>query len=87
MDTAWVDTKSKMLYYRTNYTAQLQNFLETKMGGTNLVCAVFFDKKRIRIDKKLQRIQRYQKRNAIKKLDVLPADVFHFQVEKWTDSE
>lgn len=87
VDSAWVDTKAKTLYYRTNYTVQLQSFLETKMGGSNLVCAVFFDKKKPKMDKKLQRIHRYQKRNAIKKLDVIPADVFRFQTEKWSENE
>ena len=85
MDSTWVDSKNKTLYYRTNYTAQLQGFLEGKMNATNMVCAVFFDKKKARIEKKLQRINRFQPVNAVQKLDAIPSDIFRFQTENWTE--
>lgn len=87
MDSTWVDSKAKTLYYRVNYTIQFQSFLEGKMNCSNVVCAVMFDKKRARLEKKLQRIHRHQQKNGVQKFDVIPSATFQFQTENWSDHE
>lgn len=61
VDSAWIDTKTKFLMSRENYSAQLSNYLE-KLGEKNMVCVASFAKNEKKAKKKLQKmVARYSK--------------------------
>lgn len=43
VDSAWIDSKTKFLMSRENYSAQLSSYLE-KLGEKNMVCVASFAK-------------------------------------------
>lgn len=67
LDSAWVDTKSKFLLSRENYSSQLSNYL-LGMGLQNKVCLVTFDKDQKKVEKKLAKmVAHYSKAPKVKK--------------------
>ncbi len=67
LDSAWIDTKSKFLLSRENYSSQLGNYLAGK-GLQNKVCVVSFDTKEKNAEKKLNKmVARYSKAPETKK--------------------
>lgn len=67
VDSAWVDSKTKFLMSRDNYSAQLSNYLE-KQGLKNRVCVSAFAKNEKKARKKLQKmVSRYSKAPKRKK--------------------
>ena len=61
VDSAWIDSKTKFLMSRENYSAQLSSYLE-KLGEKNMVCVASFAKKEKKARKKLQKmVARYSK--------------------------
>lgn len=61
VDSAWIDSKTKFLMSRENYSAQLSSYLE-KLGEKNMVCVASFAKNEKKARKKLQKmVARYSK--------------------------
>ena len=61
VDSAWIDSKTKILMGRENYSAQLSDYLE-KLGEKNMVCVASFAKNEKKAKKKLQKmVARYSK--------------------------
>lgn len=52
VDSAWVDSKTKFLYSRDNYSYQLRDYLKAK-GFNHPTCITMYSQKRKDIDKKL----------------------------------
>lgn len=55
---AWIDTKTKFLLGRDNYSYQLKEYFTTKQGSPNRVCMVFFDKKRKAAEKQFVKLRK-----------------------------
>lgn len=67
IDSAWIDSKTKFLMSRENYSAQLAGYLESQ-GLKNQVCVTSFAKKENKAKKKLQKmVKRYTKQPKRKK--------------------
>lgn len=61
VDSAWIDSKTKFLMSRENYSAQLSDYLK-KLGEKNMVCVASFAKNEKKAKKKLQKmVARYSK--------------------------
>lgn len=78
LDSAKVDGKG-FLVGRSQYSVQLKEYLETKEGGKNRTCFMFFNVKKNKLQKELQKLkEKYNKgKNMILK-DVNP----EFKFEK-----
>lgn len=46
VDSAWIDTKSKFLLGRENYSYQLKNYLANKLNQKNRTCLVMYGRSR-----------------------------------------
>ena len=55
VDSAWIDSKTKFLMSRENYSAQLSDYLK-KLGEKNMVCVASFAKNEKKAKKKLQKM-------------------------------
>lgn len=62
LDSAWVDSKTKLLYSRNSYSYQMREYLQQVEGVKNPVCSIIFAFKRKDLEKKMQKMKtRYQK--------------------------
>ena len=57
VDNAWMDTKSKFLLGRDNYSFQLRDYLEQQQQLPNRTCIVIFGEKREKVEKKLLKLR------------------------------
>lgn len=57
VDNAWMDTKSKFLLGRDNYTYQLREYLTEQQQLPNRTCIVIFGEKRDQVEKKLLKLR------------------------------
>lgn len=78
LDSALVDGKG-FLVGRSQYSVQLKDYLETKEGGKNRTCFMFFNVKKNKLQKELQKLkEKYNKGKNMVLKDVTP----EFKFEK-----
>ena len=78
LDSALVDGKG-FLVGRSQYSVQLKDYLETKEGGKNRTCFMFFNLKKNKLQKELQKLkEKYNKGKNMVLKDVNP----EFKFEK-----
>ena len=78
LDSAQVDGKG-FLVGRSQYSVQLKDYLETKEGGKNRTCFMFFNVKKNKLQKELQKLkEKYNKGKNMVLKDVNP----EFKFEK-----
>lgn len=78
VDSAVVDNKG-FLVGRSQYSLQLKDYLETKEGGKNRTCFMFFNVKKNKLQKELSKIQeKYKKGGSLVLKSVNP----EFKFEK-----
>lgn len=78
LDSAQVDGKG-FLVGRSQYSVQLKDYLETKEGGKNRTCFMFFNVKKNKLQKELQKLkEKYNKGKNMVLKDVTP----EFKFEK-----
>ena len=63
VEGAWIDTKTKFLLGRENYSHQLKEYLADKLQQPERVCMVFFAKKK----KKAEKLYLKMKRKYVEK--------------------
>lgn len=63
LDSAMVDSKG-FLVGRSQYSVQLKDYLETKEGGKNRTCFMFFNVKKNKLEKEISKLrEKYKKGN------------------------
>lgn len=77
MDTCWVDSKTKFLYNRENYSYQLQNHLK-ETGVANPTCVTTFSLKRKDIEKKYIAIKKKYGQKEGYNLKYVTPDTFKY---------
>lgn len=78
LDSAQMDGKG-FLVGRSQYSVQLKDYLETKEGGKNRTCFMFFNLKKNKLQKELQKLkEKYNKGKNMVLKDVNP----EFKFEK-----
>lgn len=78
LDSAQVDGKG-FLVGRSQYSVQLKDYIETKEGGKNRTCFMFFNLKKNKLQKELQKLkEKYNKGKNMVLKDVNP----EFKFEK-----
>lgn len=70
---------------RSLYSLQLNNYVVGQLQRENMTCAVFFDKKKTRLEKKYQKIRKKYRTGSDFVLQSLGVDAFRFQTEEWVD--
>lgn len=81
LDSAWIDSKTKFLLSRENYSYQLKNYLNNKLNMAHRTCIVMFATKKKDIEKKYAKLKsKYDSTKNKNKYDirVLNADMFKF---------
>ena len=69
---------------RSLYTLQLNNYLVTYRGREHMTCAVFFNTKKSKAEKKMDKVRKkYRKGFLGTKLIELRIDEFKFKPEEW----
>lgn len=77
LDSVGIDSKTKFLYHREDYSAQLQNYLES-IGVPEATCITSFSTKSKKVNKKFMKMrQRYLKGNHYNIKNISTAD-FHY---------
>jgi hypothetical protein len=71
---AWIDSKSKFLLNRSDYSYQLKMHMTDQYQQPERVCVVFYATSKKKIEKKLKKL-----RKKYKELTPLPTE-FHFEV-------
>ena len=67
---AWIDTKTKFLLGRDNYSYQLKNYLTDKLNMPNRVCMVFFGMSKKKAEKEyLKLMKKYKKGYEVRYLN------------------
>ena len=63
LDSAMIDGKG-FLVGRSQYSVQLKDYLETKEGGKNRTCFMFFNVKKNKLEKEISKLrEKYKKGN------------------------
>lgn len=85
VETAWVHSKYGFLKYRPQYAEQLKNFIDSTTLHRDVICAIYFDKKKSTVQKLRQQVEGRKTRldQALRKQE-LPSG-FHFRSEVWDD--
>jgi len=82
IDSSFIDTKTKFLVGRNMYSLQLQEFLAKNEGCMHPVTAVFFGKKKEKMEKKMLSVRRrFERDSKIKNVS------FNFRAEKYVEEE
>ena len=58
VDSAWIDSKNNFLLSRNNYSYQLRDYIQDKLGKQHPTCIVIFDKSPKKCAKKFDSIRR-----------------------------
>lgn len=78
LDSAMVDGKG-FFVGRSQYSVQLKDYLETKQGGKNRTCFMFYNMKKSKLQKEILKLkEKYKKGNSLVFKDVNP----EFKFEK-----
>jgi len=80
VEGAWIDTKSKFLMGRDNYSYQLKEYLADKMQLPNRVCIVFFATNKAKAEKKMKKLMKMYIPNPKKKKNLKPYEVRYLNV-------
>jgi len=84
LDSAWVEKKTGFLQDRSQYSYQLRDYLADKLKQPHRTCIVFYNQKREKLQKKLQKITRLytQPKDGAQKFEVrrISATDFSFRV-------
>jgi len=70
VDSVWIDTKTKFLLGRENYSYQLRDFFTYKQNMPNRTCLVLFAMKRKDAEEKFIKLKRKYTEKAKSKYDV-----------------
>lgn len=76
------DSKTKFIMDRNLYSAQLQKHMEQEHGKTNLLTAVFYDRNKSKLEKKLLSISRKYAKTGSLRLQTIG---MHFTAEEWVE--
>lgn len=90
LDSAWIDSKTKFLMSRENYSNQMKSYLHEKLNTSFRTCIVMFSKKKKDIDKKYAKLkEKYMspKNKARFEVVFIESDEFKFQYIDLTDEE
>ncbi len=79
VDSAYVYKKNDFLADRTQYSTQLQLAVQQMTGRENMICAVFFDTKLAKLEKKYQKVRRRYIRDHAVVVQPLSTDAFRFK--------
>ncbi len=81
VDKAWIDSKSKFLLGRDNYSYQLKNYFANAKGMPDRTCIVVYSLKRKKLEEKLMKMKRKYTVKAKTPFDVryLSDDEFKFK--------
>ena len=80
VEGAWIDTKSKFLMGRDNYSYQLKEYLADKLLQPNRVCMVFFATNKAKAEKKMKKLMKKYIPNPKKKKNLKPYEVRYLNV-------
>lgn len=87
MDSAWVDSKTKFLMSRYEYSYQLRDYLRA-IGQPNMTCITFFKVNEKKIQKVLAAVKkRYTKKNRNFIIKELSTDDFAFTAPYYSEAE
>lgn len=80
VDSAWMDTKTKFLLGRENYSYQLRNYLTDNLNEKNRTCIVMFGLKKEKVEKKYLKLKKQYTVKANNKFIIkhLTSDDFKF---------
>lgn len=81
-----INTKSKFLDHRAEYTNQFKQYLDATYP-THHTCAIFYDKKKKRLDKQLIKLRRRYQKDKQTKLTEVPINAFSFKSPLEAESE
>ena len=86
---AWVDTKTKFLLGRDNYSYQLRNYMTDSLNDKGRINMVIFGEKLSKVEKKYKKMKKLYTVKAKGGYDVhyLPASSFRFEVVDMSDDE
>ena len=82
---AWVETKTKFLLGRDNYSYQMKNYLEDTKQQTHRVCMVFFALDKKKAEKKYLKLMKKDKKGY--EVRYLNATEFKFQAVDMSPDE
>ena len=86
LDSAILTKKTGFLVGRQLYSEQLYTFLQQQVGPRQLTCAVFFDKKPLRIKKKYQKMLKDYQGQEHLNVKILQTSDFAFTNAEWIES-
>ncbi len=72
---------------RTLYALQFNNYIISNQGREEVTCAVYFDKKQDKAEKRLQKIRRRFKANSAMTMQTVANEDFVFLPEEWVVPE
>ncbi|MBO5185672.1 MAG: hypothetical protein J6B91_01290 [Prevotella sp.] len=81
VDSVWIDTKSKFLLGRDNYSYQLKDYFTQQKNMPSRTCVVFFGKEKKDVEKKLLKMRKKYTTKSKVPYDIrfLSADEFKFK--------
>lgn len=71
---------------RALYSLQLNNYMVGTLRRENMTCAIFFDKKKAKAEKRFQRLRRKYRENPAVTLTSLGVDAFRFEPEEYVET-
>ncbi len=78
LDSAYL-YRNGFLADRTQYSTQLQQAVQQMSGHGNMICSVFFDKKKAKLEKKYLKIKQRYARNHAVVVQPLNSEMFRFK--------
>lgn len=77
----WIESKSKFLLSRDNYSYQLKNYMDEQLQQPNRLCMVFFSTSKKGVEKKLAKLKKKYITKANGAYDVRYVSVSDFRFE------
>ena len=75
VEGAWIESKSKFLISRENYSYQLKEYMTDKMQMPTRVCMVFYATNKAKAEKKMKKLMKKYIPNPKKKKNMKPYEV------------
>lgn len=85
IDTAYVESKNDFLMDRSQYSSQLHHYLSKTLSG-DYICSVLFDKKKNRLEKRVDKVRKHASKVSVLKLQNLSEADFKFVGEQYVES-
>lgn len=79
--------KNGLLAGRMQYSSQLQQALQRETGNANITCAIFFDTKKSRLEKRYLKLKRRYIKSHSVVVRHFGTDSFRFHAEPFIDEE